>query len=94
MGLSLVPDRLVPDRAGDARQAPAGAAAPKTEAAAAVPDACREPISPCGPRGRVRERVEGFRGARADMLDVIPAGVRYRAGRPRPSRAGSRRGHA
>ncbi|MET8411025.1 hypothetical protein ABZV34_23480 [Streptomyces sp. NPDC005195] len=80
--------------AGEARQAPAAAAVPRKEAGAAVPDACREPISPHGPEGHVRERVEAFRGAGADMLDVIPVGVRYRAGRPRPSRAGSRRGHA
>lgn len=80
--------------AREARQALAAAAGPKKEAEAAVPDACREPISPCGPEGHVHERVEAFRGAAADMLDVIPVGVRYRAGRPRPSRAGSRRGHA
>ncbi|MER5406077.1 hypothetical protein [Streptomyces sp. NPDC002769] len=84
---------LSPDRAGDHRQVRAGAA-PQQEAEAAVQDACREPISPCGPRGRVRERVEAFLRAAADMLDVIPAGVRYRAGRPRPSGAGSRKGHA
>ncbi|MFF2995289.1 hypothetical protein ACFVTC_12020 [Streptomyces sp. NPDC057950] len=80
--------------AREARQALAAAVGRKQEAQATVPHPTREPISPCGPEGHVRERVEAFRGAGADMLDVIPVGVRYRAGRPGPSRAGSRRGHA
>ncbi|MEU1534862.1 hypothetical protein [Streptomyces fagopyri] len=80
--------------ARDLHRAVAETAVPKEEGEAAVPAVCREPASPCGPGGRVRERVGALREAGADMLDVIPIGVRDRAGRPRPSRADSRRGPA
>ncbi|MFJ8007164.1 hypothetical protein [Streptomyces fagopyri] len=83
-----------PGPARDLRQAVAEAAAPIEEGEAAVPAVCRAPVLPRGPGGRVRERVEALREARADMLDVIPIGVRDRTGRPRPSRADSRRGPA
>ncbi|MFD8423043.1 hypothetical protein [Streptomyces sp. NPDC059466] len=76
------------------RPAFAEAAARKKRTEAAAPQARREPISPGGPAGHVRERVEALRRTVADMLDVTPIGVRNRAGRPRPSHAGSRRGYA
>ncbi|MFG2648851.1 LLM class F420-dependent oxidoreductase [Streptomyces sp. NPDC048436] len=46
----------------------------KKEAEAAVPDEFCELMSLCGPEGYVRERVEAFRAAGVDMLNVIPVG--------------------
>ncbi|MEU3737241.1 LLM class F420-dependent oxidoreductase [Streptomyces sp. NPDC032198] len=46
----------------------------KKEAEAAVPAEFCELMSLCGPESYVRERVEAFRAAGVDMLNVIPVG--------------------
>jgi hypothetical protein len=46
----------------------------KKEAEAAVPAEFCELISLCGPESYVRERVEAFREAGVDMLNITPVG--------------------
>ncbi|MED7827443.1 LLM class flavin-dependent oxidoreductase [Streptomyces chiangmaiensis] len=46
----------------------------KKEAEAAVPEELCELTSLCGPESYVRERVEAFRAAGVDMLNVTPVG--------------------
>jgi len=44
----------------------------REEAAAALPDELIDLVSLCGPRARVRERLEVFREAGVDTLGVTP----------------------